>query len=138
MSIATLASDRDVSASTRLRSWASRFVLRSVATVGEQPARWPFTSAETPKRQRRQTATASQPVQRPVRAQDKAPVTVSPPVAVERPKESLDTHSQSLGTASQALDQGLTMRQKVVDVVMVLMWGALIPGLMWIGAMAGF
>ncbi|CAB3919775.1 hypothetical protein LMG26858_05236 [Achromobacter anxifer] len=30
------------------------------------------------------------------------------------------------------------MKAMVIDVVMVLAWGAIIPGLMWLGAAAGF
>jgi len=34
--------------------------------------------------------------------------------------------------------QALGVRRMVVDVLLVAMWGALIPGLMWLGAAAGF
>ncbi|MCD0505475.1 hypothetical protein LPZ50_20945, partial [Bordetella petrii] len=67
-----------------------------------------------------------------------APVRSSQPaVAVAAPDTSA-AHSQSLGTASQAASQGVTTRQMVVDVLLVAMWGALIPALMWLGAVAGF
>ncbi|ARP90004.1 hypothetical protein CAL14_06620 [Bordetella genomosp. 9] len=34
--------------------------------------------------------------------------------------------------------QAMTVRQMVVDVLLVAMWGAMIPALMWLGAAAGF
>ncbi|KCB21607.1 hypothetical protein L539_3078 [Bordetella hinzii 5132] len=42
-------------------------------------------------------------------------------------------------TGAQGDAQAKEMRRRMVwDVVMVLSWGALIPGLMWLGAAAGF
>ncbi|WP_152968116.1 hypothetical protein [Achromobacter sp. DMS1] len=40
--------------------------------------------------------------------------------------------------AVQPVSQGLTTRQIVADIAMVLAWGAMIPALMWLGAAAGF
>jgi hypothetical protein len=34
--------------------------------------------------------------------------------------------------------QGVSPRQMVVDILLVAMWGAMIPALMWLGAAAGF
>jgi hypothetical protein len=34
--------------------------------------------------------------------------------------------------------QGVSRRQMVVDILLVAMWGAMIPALMWLGAAAGF
>lgn len=34
--------------------------------------------------------------------------------------------------------QGVGRRQMLVDILLVTMWGAMIPGLMWLGAAAGF
>ncbi|OZI61510.1 hypothetical protein [Bordetella genomosp. 11] len=41
------------------------------------------------------------------------------------------------GVASGA-GQDVTLRQMVVDILLVAMWGAMIPALMWLGAAAGF
>ncbi|CAJ48980.1 hypothetical protein [Bordetella avium] len=40
--------------------------------------------------------------------------------------------------ADMALQRSELRRRMIWDVVMVLAWGALIPGLMWLGAAAGF
>ncbi|WP_066638597.1 hypothetical protein [Bordetella sp. H567] len=37
-----------------------------------------------------------------------------------------------------AADRDVTVRQMVVDILLVAMWGAMIPALMWLGAAAGF
>jgi hypothetical protein len=34
--------------------------------------------------------------------------------------------------------QDVSLRQMVVDILLVAMWGAMIPALMWLGAAAGF
>lgn len=38
----------------------------------------------------------------------------------------------------RAVAGGLTPKAMVVDVLLVLFWGASIPGLMWLGAAGGF
>ncbi|MNV53375.1 hypothetical protein D3C71_1455190 [compost metagenome] len=69
-------------------------------------------------------AAVSIPVIRPVAAPAAAP-------AAER--------ERSLGNATvEPVTSQVTMKAMVVDVVMVLAWGAIIPGLMWLGAAAGF
>ncbi|MBD9432930.1 hypothetical protein IB257_23565, partial [Achromobacter sp. ACM03] len=46
---------------------------------------------------------------------------------------------RSLGNATvEPVTAQVTMKAMVIDVVMVLAWGAIIPGLMWLGAAAGF
>ncbi|ARP82646.1 hypothetical protein CAL12_18715 [Bordetella genomosp. 8] len=43
-----------------------------------------------------------------------------------------------VSVAGATAEQGVTVRQMIVDVLLVAMWGAMIPGLMWLGAVAGF
>jgi hypothetical protein len=45
-------------------------------------------------------------------------------------------HASVAGTASGATD--VSLRQMVVDVLLVAMWGAMIPLFMWLGSAAGF
>lgn len=42
------------------------------------------------------------------------------------------------GMAASPATGGVSKRQMVVDVLLVAMWGGMIPGLMWLGAAAGF
>jgi hypothetical protein len=45
----------------------------------------------------------------------------------------------SLGNATaEPVTAGMTRKAMLIDVAMVLAWGAIIPGLMWLGAAAGF
>lgn len=152
MSTATLASDSALTLPSRLPAWVPRIVARAAGGVLRQPAKWPFSSGVSRGRHDVPTQTAhpdgavSPTAARPVGVQPidqsvvasgggivQAPVaTVSDPIGISA------AHSQSMGTATQALHQGLTIRQMVVDVLLVAMWGALIPGMMWLGAAAGF
>lgn len=72
----------------------------------------------------------------PVDLQDPSVVDAVPVTTISI--DDLGLRSQSIGTARQMASQGVTLRQMLVDVLLVAMWGALIPGLMWLGAMAGF
>lgn len=46
---------------------------------------------------------------------------------------------RSLGNATvEPVSAQVSMKSMVIDVVMVLSWGAIIPALMWLGAAAGF
>jgi len=46
---------------------------------------------------------------------------------------------RSLGNATvEPVTAQVSVKAMVIDVVMVLAWGAIIPGLMWLGAAAGF
>lgn len=40
--------------------------------------------------------------------------------------------------AASATGRDVTLRQMIVDILLVAMWGAMIPALMWLGAAAGF
>lgn len=151
MSIATLASD-SVSIPARRPSWIPRFLSRAGADVLGRPAKWPFSLGSSQGRPRvlvpaaRPEATATEVPTAAVPAVQPQPVSESPAIAGQAASrvpatarlEGLNVHSQSLGTARHALQQDLTVRQMVVDVLLVAMWGALIPGLMWLGAIAGF
>ncbi|OZI57469.1 hypothetical protein [Bordetella genomosp. 4] len=162
MSTATLASDTVVSLPSRLPTWVPRILARAAAGVLRQPAKWPFSSGLSQGRHRALAPAAQsdvigasavvQPVEAP--AVEVQPVVQPTPAAripqpivgaahahVSAAALSMDTmaaHSQSMGTASRALSQGVTMRQMVGDVLLVAIWGALIPGVMWLGAAAGF
>ena len=163
MSTATFASDSVVAAPSRLPNWVPRILARAAIGVLRQPAKWPFSSGLSQGRPRPLTPTTppevisppsvARPTETPVVEAQPAVAPAIPAVRVIHPATgvgqvrvaaaalSIDTaaaHSQSMGTASQALQQGLTMRQMVGDVLLVAMWGALIPGLMWLGAAAGF
>jgi len=149
MSIATLASDSAVSLPSRLPSWVPRILARATASVLRQPVRWPFSSGLSQGRHRAYEPTAQpEAPASPVVVQPAQPVQDSQPLAgaaqtdvstaAALPLNTLGAHSQSIGTARQALSQDVTVRQMVVDVLLVAMWGALIPGLMWLGAAAGF
>jgi len=137
MTTATLASDSAVSLSaSRLPAWLPR-MLAQAGGVLRQPAKWPFSSGLSRGRTPAPAQSADAPMQ---------PSQAAQPVLPTRPAQcapamALDAqaaHSQSLGTAARAAGQAVTVRQMVVDVLLVAMWGALIPGLMWLGAAAGF
>ncbi|CAM3974456.1 hypothetical protein [Bordetella tumulicola] len=151
MSTATLASDSAISLPSRLPAWMPRIVARAAGGVLRQPAKWPFSSGLS--QGRRYVPTQSDVTISPVAAQPVVgrPVATQPVVdqpvggiahvSVSAASVSIDmsaAHSQSMGTAARALNQGVTARQMVVDVLLVAMWGALIPGMMWLGAAAGF
>jgi len=161
MSTATLASDSAVSLPSRLPTWVPRMLVRATAAVLRRPARWPFSSGLSQGRHRvlvptAQPDAASTPAAdlsvdiavlgtpvaetgHPQAASSSAEATQAErSAAAALPFNTLGAHSQSIGTASQALSQGVTLRQMVVDVVLVAMWAALVPGLMWLGAAAGF
>ncbi|MBO1110802.1 hypothetical protein [Bordetella petrii] len=136
MTTATLATDSVASLSpSRLPAWLPRLLAQAASGVLRQPAKWPFSSGLS----RGHLPAAVPPAQQPAQPAPAAPVA---PAADTRAALSIETraaaHSQSLGTAAQAARQGVTLRQMVVDVLLVAMWGALIPGLMWLGAAAGF
>ncbi|MOA68451.1 hypothetical protein D3C78_1960770 [compost metagenome] len=60
------------------------------------------------------------------------------PVAANVPTATV-VRERSLGNATvEPVTSQVTMKAMVIDVVMVLAWGAIIPGLMWLGAAAGF
>ncbi len=95
---------------------------RRRARPGSMPARWPFPPAP-----------AEAGVQTPPAAPAAAPTPVGRPAAAPAARD------HSLGNATvEPVTARVTRKQMVVDVIMVLAWGAIIPGLMWLGAAAGF
>jgi hypothetical protein len=46
--------------------------------------------------------------------------------------------SSATSSAATSAAGEVTLRQMVVDILLVAMWGAMIPALMWLGAAAGF
>lgn len=98
---------------------------------GSAPARWPFPPAPAEADALTGQAVAA-PMPMPAPAAPVAPAgaaVAAAPTARER----------SLGNATvEPVTAQVTMKAMVIDVVMVLAWGAIIPGLMWLGAAAGF
>ncbi|SEI93877.1 hypothetical protein [Achromobacter sp. NFACC18-2] len=102
-------------------------------------ARWPFPPAPTP-----DEASTAMPTRAPAPA-----IAPSAPVA---PTATARDHSPSAPAASAATARDhsigdakvqpaanqLTMKAMVTDVLLVLAWGAMIPGLMWLGVAGGF
>lgn len=106
---------------------------------GTMPARWPFPPAPVEEGALSGQA-ASLPVAMPAPAS--RPVLDAEPVATPITPEALAAaarRERSLGNATvEPVTSQVTMKAMVLDVVMVLAWGAIIPGLMWLGAAAGF
>lgn len=103
---------------------------RRRARSGTTPARWPF--PPVPVEEGGLTGNAgvapAAPVFAPVAGPAAAP---ADPVAASR--------DHCLGNATvEPVSNQLTMKAMVTDVVLVLAWGAMIPGMMWLGAAAGF
>ncbi|MBV7482260.1 hypothetical protein [Bordetella sp. BOR01] len=132
MTTAALATDSVASLSpSRLPAWLPRLLAQAAGGVLRQPAKWPFSSGLSRGHVPAAVPQAQQPAQ-------PAPAMPPAPALDMLGTDSQAAHSQSLGTAAQVVREGVTVRQMVVDVLLVAMWGALIPGLMWLGAAAGF
>jgi len=104
------------------------------------PARWPFPPAPTP-----DEASVGGPVAGiPAAGAPAAGAPASLPaagVSVVAPAAPAATvaRDQSIGDAqAQPAGNQLTMKAMITDVVLVLAWGAMIPGLMWLGVAGGF
>ncbi|MFF7396944.1 hypothetical protein ACFZAI_10850 [Achromobacter sp. NPDC008082] len=109
-----------------------------------RPARWPFPPAPV-----EEGALSGQAANVSVGMPVPMPVPVARPVAdtagwvaaPASPSQPAATavRERSLGNATvEPVTSQVTMKAMVLDVVMVLAWGAIIPGLMWLGAAAGF
>lgn len=101
------------------------------------PARWPFPPAPTPEEVAISPAAGDPAAGAP--AVD-TPASVSAPAAVPAavPVAS-GARDHSIGDAkAQPVANQLTMKAMITDVVLVLAWGAMIPGLMWLGVAGGF
>ncbi len=97
------------------------------ARATRMPARWPFPPAPTPEEVSGGARVAGVAVGRGVPA---AGATVAGAPAAR-------DHSIGDAKAQPAANQ-LTMKAMITDVVLVLAWGAMIPGLMWLGVAGGF
>ncbi|AEE66389.1 hypothetical protein B1838_2877 [Bordetella pertussis] len=78
----------------------------------------------------------------PGQAQPCTPCTDSQPRSVQavQPAQARALHAQAelSGAATQAATQVLSTKAKIIDVLLVAVWGAMIPALMWLGAAGGF
>ncbi|CAB3859961.1 hypothetical protein LMG26684_02527 [Achromobacter mucicolens] len=103
------------------------------------PARWPFPPAPTPEEVAISPAAGGPAAGAP--AVD-TPASVSAPAAAPVPAAvpvASGARDHSIGDAkAQPVANQLTMRAMITDVVLVLAWGAMIPGLMWLGVAGGF
>lgn len=118
---------------------------RDRSRSGTAPARWPFPPAPVEEGSlvgQAVSVPTSVPVSSP--ASSPAPSPAFVPMPVIRPVAApvaapAAERERSLGNATvEPVTSQVTMKAMVVDVVMVLAWGAIIPGLMWLGAAAGF
>lgn len=101
------------------------------ARPGSMPARWPFPPAPA------DDGVTGQAVAVPVSVQVPAAAAIRP--AAPLAPSASGARERSLGDATvEPVTSQVTMKAMVIDVVMVLAWGAIIPGLMWLGAAAGF
>lgn len=107
------------------------------------PARWPFPPAPTPEEVAISPAAggpaAGAPaVDTPASVSAPAPAPAAAPVPAAVPVAS-GARDHSIGDAkAQPVANQLTMKAMITDVVLVLAWGAMIPGLMWLGVAGGF
>lgn len=103
------------------------------------PARWPFPPAPTPEEVSGGPAAGGPAAGGP--AVD-SPASVSAPAAAPAPAAvpaAMGARDHSIGDAkAQPVANQLTMKAMITDVVLVLAWGAMIPGLMWLGVAGGF
>ncbi|MGV2898769.1 hypothetical protein ACNPPY_23645 [Achromobacter sp. AGC78] len=113
---------------------------RDRSRSGTAPARWPFPPAPV-----EEGSLVGQAVSVPMSAPVASPAAVSMPVIrpvaapAAAPTAPAAERERSLGNATvEPVTSQVTMKAMVLDVVMVLAWGAIIPGLMWLGAAAGF
>ena len=97
------------------------------------PARWPFPPAPTPEDVASPAPAAGVPAAGSAVAGSPAalPAPATPAASVAR------DHSIGDAKAQPAANQ-LTMKAMITAVVLVLAWGAMIPGLMWLGVAGGF
>ena len=99
------------------------------------PARWPFPPAPTPDEASVGGPVAGIPAAGAPASLPAAGVSVVAPAA---PAATV-ARDQSIGDAqAQPAGNQLTMKAMITDVVLVLAWGAMIPGLMWLGVAGGF
>ena len=114
---------------------------RDRSRSGTAPARWPFPPAPVEEGSlvgQAVSVPTSVPVSSPAPSPAFVPMPVIRPVAAPVAAPAAE-RERSLGNATvEPVTSQVTMKAMVVDVVMVLAWGAIIPGLMWLGAATGF
>ncbi|CAM3801913.1 hypothetical protein BOSP111201_26070 [Bordetella sputigena] len=98
----------------------------NLAAEPQFPTKWPFPPVPPSRRGLRRLAQLSRQVLSPF-GRHRGPVVADAAASI--------AGASAAGTVA---GQGVTVRQMVVDVLLVAMWGAMIPGLMWLGAAAGF
>ena len=108
------------------------------------PARWPFPPAPTPEEVAISPAAGDRAAGGPAAGAPAVdtPASVSAPAAAPVPAAvpvASGARDHSIGDAkAQPVANQLTMKAMITDVVLVLAWGAMIPGLMWLGVAGGF
>lgn len=107
---------------------------------GTTPARWPFPPA--PPEDGRLTGNAAiapgGPAAEPAASPALTPVPARAPVMPAVPAAPA-IREDCLGNATvEPISNQVTLKAMVTDVVLVLAWGAMIPGLMWLGVAGGF
>lgn len=107
------------------------------------PARWPFPPAPTPEEVSVVAPAAGVPAAAGVPGAGApavdTPASVSAPAAPAAVPAAMCARDHSIGDANaQPVANQLTMKAMITDVVLVLAWGAMIPGLMWLGVAGGF
>lgn len=103
------------------------------ARPGSAPARWPFPPAPADTQ-----ALSGRAMPLPMPVPEAAIGAAGAPAAVG-PIAAPAARGRSLGNATvEPVTAQVSVKAMVIDVVMVLAWGAIIPGLMWLGAVAGF
>ncbi|WP_313368926.1 hypothetical protein [Achromobacter animicus] len=119
------------------------------ARATRMPARWPFPPAPTPEEVSGAAGTVGAPAAGAPAASAPAvglpaagvlaglPVADAATAAPAAPVAAARDHSIGDAKAQPVANQ-LTMKAMITDVVLVLAWGAMIPGLMWLGVAGGF
>ncbi len=107
------------------------------------PARWPFPPAPTPEDVSIGEAGVGVPAAGvPAAGGPAAGTPAGVPTAAVVPTAvpaAIGARDRSIGDAkAQPVADQLTMKAMITDVVLVLAWGAMIPGLMWLGVAGGF
>jgi len=103
------------------------------------PARWPFPPAPTPEEVSGAVGEAVAPAAGAPAAGVLAGLPVADAITSTPAAPATAARNHSIGDAkAQPVANQLTMKAMITDVVLVLAWGAMIPGLMWLGVAGGF
>jgi hypothetical protein len=110
---------------------------RRRARPGSAPARWPFPPAPADADALAGQAVAA-PMPMPAPAAPLAPAGATAAAAPAGPARQAISERSLRNATVEPVTAQVSVKAMVIDVVMVLAWGAIIPGLMWLGAAAGF